>query len=361
MEIQYILSFSIVILISFFLTPVAAKVCLDLYIVAWPGNRHIHDQITPRMGGLAIYTAFMIGSAIFVKGDQQIISILIGGFIITLLGVLDDLMELKAKIKLLFQFIAALVVVFYGGISMTHINIPGGIEFGFGALSAIVTILWIIGITNAVNLIDGMDGLCAGVSSIMLATFAMISFIQGREDIVLISIILLGSILGFLYHNFHPASSFMGDTGSLFIGFMIASISLLGFKSSAFLTLGPAILILAIPILDIFLSIIRRKIKGVAIMSPDKEHLHHTLMFKLKLRYIPTVLVIYGITFYFSQIAFIYVIDKSIAFYMLIIALIFIEIFIEATGMISKRYRPLLTVYDFIKKLFKKQEGKHGE
>ena len=96
---------------------------------------------------------------------------------------------------------------FYGGISMTHINIPGGIEFGFGALSAIVTILWIIGITNAVNLIDGMDGLCAGVSSIMLATFAMISFIQGREDIVLISIILLGSILGFLYHNFHPASS----------------------------------------------------------------------------------------------------------------------------------------------------------
>lgn len=361
MELIYIIAFSIVILISFFLTPLVAKVCLDLYIVAWPGNRHIHDQITPRMGGLAIYTAFMIGSAIFMKGDQQIMSILIGGFVITILGVLDDLMELNAKIKLLGQFIAAIIVVFYGGINMSHINLPWGIDLNFGTLSTIITILWIIGITNAVNLIDGMDGLCAGVTSIMLATFAMISFIQGREDVVLLSILLLGSILGFLYHNFHPATSFMGDTGSLFIGFMIASISLLGFKSSAFLTLGPAILILAIPILDIFLSIIRRKIKGVAIMSPDKEHLHHTLMFKLKLKYIPTVLVIYAITFYFSQIAFVYVIDKTIALYMLIVALVFIEIFIETTGMISKRYRPLLSIFDSIKKIFMKKEEKHGE
>ncbi len=145
----------------------------------------------------------------------------------------------------------------------------------------------------------------------------------------------------------------MGDTGSLFIGFMIASISLLGFKSSAFLTLGPAIFILAIPILDIFLSIIRRRIKGVAIMSPDKEHLHHTLMFKMNLGYIPTVLVIYLITFYFSQVAFVYVLDKMIALYMLIVAVFVIEIFIEKTGMISKKYRPILSIVDSIKKIFK--------
>ncbi len=353
MEIIYIIAFAIVILISFFITPIAAKVCLKLYIVAWPGNRHIHDHITPRMGGLAIYTAFMIGCALFVKGDQQIMAILLGGFVIAICGVLDDLMELNAKIKLLFQFAATLIVVFYGEISMTHINLPGGIDLNFGALSTIITILWVIGITNAVNLIDGMDGLCAGVTSIMLATFAMISFMQGRDDVVLISIILLASILGFLYHNFHPASSFMGDTGSLFIGFMIASISLLGFKSSAFLTLGPAIFILAIPILDIFLSIIRRRIKGVAIMSPDKEHLHHTLMFKMNLGYIPTVLVIYLITFYFSQVAFVYVLDKMIALYMLIAAVFVIEIFIEKTGMISKKYRPILSIVDSIKKIFK--------
>lgn len=353
MGLNYIIAFTIVILISFLLTPIAAKVCLKLYIVAWPGNRHIHDHITPRMGGLAIYTAFMIGCALFVKGDQQIMAILLGGFVIAVCGVLDDLMELNAKVKLLFQFVAALIVIVYGETSMTYINIPGGIELNFGALSIIISILWVVGITNAVNLIDGMDGLCGGVSSIMLATFAMISFMQGRYDVVLISILLLASILGFLYHNFHPASSFMGDTGSLFIGFMIASISLLGFKSSAFLTLGPAIFILAIPILDIFLSIIRRKIKGVAIMSPDKEHLHHTLMFKMGLGYTQTVLVIYLLTFYFSQVAFVYVIDKMIALYMLLFAILVIEIFIEKTGMISKKYRPILSVVDSIKSIFK--------
>ncbi|MDF9866971.1 UDP-N-acetylmuramyl pentapeptide phosphotransferase/UDP-N-acetylglucosamine-1-phosphate transferase [Bacilli bacterium PM5-3] len=355
MELSYILGFFLVYAISFILTPIAAKVSMKLYIVAWPGERHIHKKITPRMGGLAIYSAFLIGCMLFVKGDQQIMALLLGGFVIGVCGVMDDLTELSAKVKLAFQIVATLIVVFYGQIRIDHINIPGGFVIDFGALSTIITILWIIGITNAVNLIDGMDGLCAGVSSIILATFAMISYMQGREDIVLISILLLAAVIGFLFHNFYPASIFMGDTGSLFIGYMIATLSLLGFKSSAFLTLGPAIFILAIPILDTFLSIIRRKIKGVAIMAPDKEHLHHTLMYKLNLSQVKTVMVIYGVTFYFSQVSFAYLIDKKIAFYMLIIAFIVIELFIEKTGMISKKYRPILNIYDFVKSLFIKE------
>ncbi|MDL2211894.1 undecaprenyl/decaprenyl-phosphate alpha-N-acetylglucosaminyl 1-phosphate transferase [Erysipelotrichaceae bacterium OttesenSCG-928-M19] len=356
MEFTYILSFAIVLIISFLLTPIVAKVSSDLYIVAWPGERHIHKKITPRMGGLAIYTAFLVGCAIFVRGDQQIMAILLGGFVIGTCGVLDDLTELKATTKLFFQIVATLIVVFYGQIRIEHINIPGGFTIDFGILATIITILWIVGITNAVNLIDGMDGLCAGVSSIILATFAMISYMQGRVDIVLLSIILLAAIIGFLFHNFYPASIFMGDTGSLFIGYMIATISLLGFKSSAFLTLGPAIFILAIPILDTFLSIIRRKVKGKAIMAPDKEHLHHTLMYKLNLSQTKTVLIIYMITFYFSQVSYAYILDKKVAFYMLIVAFIVIELFIEKTSMISKKYRPILKVVDSIRVLFKRRQ-----
>ncbi|MDR3214871.1 MAG: undecaprenyl/decaprenyl-phosphate alpha-N-acetylglucosaminyl 1-phosphate transferase [Bacilli bacterium] len=353
MELTYLLVFFVTIMISLILTPLVAKVSMHLYIVAWPGARHIHKKITPRMGGLAIYSAFFIGTALFVKGDQQIMALLIGGFIIGLCGIIDDLVELKALNKLAFQILATLVIIFYGQIRLTNIHLPGGINIDFGILSTLVTIIWIIGITNAVNLIDGMDGLCAGVTSIILATFAMLSYMQDRSDIVIIAIILLAAILGFLFFNFHPALIFMGDTGSLFIGFMIASISLLGFKSSAFLTLGPAIFILAIPILDTFLSIIRRKLKGVKIMSPDKEHLHHTLMYKIGLSHTKTVLVIYGVTFYFSQVAYVYLINKKIAFILLIIAFMAIELFVEKTSMISKKYRPILWVSSNIIKMIR--------
>lgn len=343
----------IVLIISFFLTPLASLVSRKINVVDVPGGRHIHQKITPRMGGLAIYSAFMIGCALFLKVDQQLFAVLIGGSIIAISGFLDDLISLSPKIKLVFQIVAALVVVLYGDVRIDSINI-GFFSFDFGFFSIIITMLWIIGITNAVNLIDGLDGLCAGVASIILATLATLSFMQGRMDIVLICLILLGSTLGFLFYNFYPASIFMGDTGSLFIGFMIATISLLGFKSTAILTLGPAIFILAIPILDTFLSIIRRKLKGVAIMSPDKEHLHHTLMFKLNLGQRKTVIIIYLITFFFSQVAFVYLIDKIVAIYMLIFSIIVIEIFIEKMEMVSDKYKPILGLVSKIKKVVRR-------
>lgn len=356
MDATIIVAFLIVLALSFILTPLVSKISVALNVVALPGKRHIHSRITPRMGGLAIYSAFLVGCAIFLKGDRQIMALLIGGAIIAIGGFLDDLTELSPKAKVFFQLIATLIVVFYGGIRIEHINIPGGFVLDFGVLATLVTILWIVGITNAVNLIDGLDGLCGGVSAIILATLVTLSYLQGRDDVVLISILLLASVLGFLYYNFYPATIFMGDTGSLFIGFMIATISLLGFKSTAFLTLGPAIFMLAIPILDTFLSIVRRKLRGQAITTADKEHLHHTLMYKMNLSQTKTVLIIYGITFYFSQVSFVYLINKMVALYMLIFSAIIIELFIETTGMISKKYRPILGSIDFIKKIFVREK-----
>lgn len=363
MEMGYItstLAFVITCVLTIIITPIVSINSVKLNIVSVPGDRHVHTKVTPRMGGLAIYTSFMIGCVIFLKGDRQIMGLLIGGFVMALGGILDDLMELSARSKLLFQLMATIIVIYYGGIEITSINLPLGIHLEFGLLSTVVTFLWIIGITNAVNLIDGLDGLCAGVTSIILATLAMLAYMQGRYDITMLAILLLGSTVGFLFYNFDPASVFMGDTGSLFIGYMIAAISILGFKSSAFLTLGPIIFLLAIPILDIFLSIIRRKIKGVSIATPDREHLHHTLMYKLNLSQVKAVLVIYAMTFYFSQVAYAYLLNKRVALLMLIIIIIVIELFIEATGMISTKYRPILALFDRIKSKFRKKGKSNG-
>lgn len=353
MQYTFIYAFLLTTIISLILTPISRRIGTNLQIVSIPGNRHVHKTITPRVGGLAIYSSFMIGSMVFINGDTQINALLIGGSIIAISGVLDDLLELSAKFKLVFQIAAALVIIFYGNITLTDITIPGLISIQFGYLNSFATLIWIIAICNAINLIDGLDGLCGGVSIIILMTILMLSFIQGRLDIVLISTLLIGSIFGFLFYNFHPASVFMGDTGSLFIGFMIACLSLMGFKSSTFLTLGPSLFILAVPIIDTLLSIVRRKLKGVPIMSPDKEHLHHTLMFKFHLSHRRTVVVIYGITFFFSQVAFAYFIDKRTAFIMMIGFAIVFELFIEKTGMVSERYRPVLKLLETIKSKIK--------
>lgn len=353
MQYQFILAFLLTTISSLILTPISRRVGTKLDIVSVPGNRHVHKTITPRVGGLAIVSSFMIGSMFFINGDTQVNALLIGGTIIALCGALDDLIEMSAKYKLLFQIIAALVIIFYGNITLSDITIPGVFSIQFGYLNSFVTLIWIIAICNAINLVDGLDGLCGGLSIIILMTILMLSYIQGRLDIVLISILLIGSIFGFLFYNFHPASVFMGDTGSLFIGFMIACLSLMGFKSSTFLTLGPSLFILAVPIIDTLLSILRRKIKGVPIMSPDKEHLHHTLMYKFHLSHMKTVIVIYGITFFFSQVAFAYYIEKKIALIMMIGFAVVFELFIEKTGMVSEKYRPVLNLVDTFRRKLK--------
>lgn len=314
---------------SALLVPVAKKVAHHVGALDIPNERKVHTKPMPRVGGLAIFAAFLLGYMLYAQSTAQMLSILMGGFVIFVLGMLDDIKPIPAKWKFLVQLIAAAIVVFYGNIVLNKIS-AFGITINFPVpLNYIVTMFFIAAITNAINLIDGLDGLAAGVSSIYFATIAIIALILnklGGLDVIL-SLIMLGATLGFLLHNFNPASIFMGDSGSLFLGFMISVIALLGFKATTLTSLIVPLCILAIPILDTVLAIFRRLLKGESIGAPDKEHFHHQLL-KMKFGTKITVLIIYAINMLFSAISIFYVLgDNELAigiYIVLMIALLFL-------------------------------------
>lgn len=344
MSLTVILSFVVTTIISACLMPLVIKVANQLGIVAHMNKRTVHKHEIPRIGGYAIYITSLVGSVLFLKTDNQINAILIAGFIIFLVGLYDDAHNLSPKTKLFFELIAAFIVIFYG-----DIYIKGFVYFpndAVTAFSGIVTLLWIIGITNAINLIDGLDGLSAGISIIVLFTISMTSILSGRSDIASLSLVLAGSIMGFLFYNFHPAKIFMGDCGALYIGFMISVISLLGFgyNASAFFTLGAPIIVLMVPIMDTLIAIIRRKLHHKKFSEADKGHLHHNLMFKLKLGQTKSVLILYFVTFLFSITSYLYYFDRTLGTVLFVILMIIFEIFVEMTDMISRKYKPLLTL-----------------
>lgn len=352
MSLDICLSFVVTFIMSLILVPLVGKISKKLGIIAHTNKRTIHKGIIARTGGYAIFVSFLIGAMIFLKTDTQINSILLGSFVIFLTGFYDDIHDLSPKYKMLGQIIAALIVIFYGGISLKGFTLPFLPSFISYAIAIIITIGWIVGITNAVNLIDGLDGLCGGISIIVLVTISLTSLTYGRTDISSLSLLLAGAISGFLVYNFHPASIFLGDCGALFIGFMIAVISLLGFgyKSSSFFTLGAPIVVLTIPIMDTIIAIIRRKVHHKSFSEADKNHLHHKLMFKLELGQTKSVLILYAVTILFSMCSYLYLYDKIFATILFIILMILFEIFVEATDMIDRHYKPLLTLANiFIK------------
>ncbi|MBO4218687.1 MAG: undecaprenyl/decaprenyl-phosphate alpha-N-acetylglucosaminyl 1-phosphate transferase [Erysipelotrichaceae bacterium] len=315
-------------------------------LYAKENNRTVHHGNIPRIGGVAIFLAFMGCSLFMLKDIRNFTGLLIGAAIIFLFGFLDDAFDLKPILKVVGQFLAATAVIFVGKVALTTINLPFGIVLDFDILSYIVTYLWIIGITNAVNLIDGLDGLAGGFSIIVLLTICMLGKQVDQTTMIPICLILAGSTMGFLFYNFHPAKIFMGDCGSQLLGCMIASISLSGFKGTTFITLFIPILLLFIPISDTFLAIIRRKLRGQKISSPDRGHLHHMLMNNMRLGQVGAVLVIYCVTALFGFTAYLYVINQSVALCVLVIIMIMFDMFIEYTGMISPKYRPILNLLD---------------
>ena len=240
------------------------------------------------------------------------------------------------------QVIAALVVIIYGDIVLKGFTLPFLPDSVSYVLAILVTILWIVGISNAINLIDGLDGLCAGISIIVLVTISLTSLTYGRTDISSLSLLLAGAIGGFLVYNFHPASIFLGDCGALFIGFMIAVISLLGFgyKSSSFFTLGAPIVVLMVPIMDTFIAIIRRKVHHKSFSEADRNHLHHKLMFSLELGQTKSVLILYTVTVLFSLCSYLYLFDKVGATILFVALMLLFELFVEATNMIDRKYKP---------------------
>ena len=279
-------------LISVSITPLVKKLAIAIGAIDKPDPRKVHQKIMPRLGGLAIYISFIIGFLALGLLNRETLPIIIGCTIIILTGILDDKFTLSAKVKLLGQIVAAIVVVM-NGVVIEYINLPFGGMLEFGIFSIPITILWIVGITNAVNLIDGLDGLAAGVSSIALITISGMAFLKGDYFTFSLGIILLGSTLGFLVHNFYPAKIFMGDTGALFLGYMISILSLLGFKNVTMLSLVVPIIILGVPISDTFFAIIRRFLNKSPISAPDKSHLHHCLL-RSGFSHRQTVLLIYA-------------------------------------------------------------------
>jgi len=330
------------VVISFLLVPILKKIGVHLGAYAVENERTVHKGKIVRIGGVAIYIAFMISMAIFMVADKQVNGILFGGTIIFLVGLIDDMKDLPAFIKLAGQVLAALVAILFGGINLETLYLPLNLSIDMGIVSMLITFFWIIGITNAINLIDGLDGLSTGISIIVLATISFIGFLTNNVGVTMMALILLGASLGFLPYNFHPASIFVGDCGALFLGYLIACFSLMGFKTATFITLGFPIVILFIPISDTVIAIIRRKLKGISFSTGDREHLHHILMYKLKLGHRNAVLSLYAVTALFALTAVVSFFDEAKGFVLLIILAIAFEIFVEATDMINTRWHPLL-------------------
>ncbi|KGR90068.1 UDP-phosphate N-acetylglucosaminyl 1-phosphate transferase [Ureibacillus massiliensis 4400831 = CIP 108448 = CCUG 49529] len=327
---------------SILLTPLVKRLAFRIGAVDAPNYRKVHSRIMPRLGGLAIFLSFLIGLLILRPDSQYIVAIVIGATLIIITGVLDDMYEISAKAKMLGQLAAAGIIVFYGGIQIEFITLPFGGELEFGFLSIPVTILWIIGITNAINLIDGLDGLAAGVSTIALITLSVMAFIMADFFVLAVAALLACSTIGFLFYNFHPAKIFMGDTGALFLGFMIAVLSLLGFKNITMVSFIIPVIMLGVPISDTFFAIVRRVRNKQKWSDPDKSHLHHRLI-DIGFSHRQTVLIIYGIAAMFGLFAIIFSMAKIWGAILLVtVILIALELFVEIIGLAGKNYRPLI-------------------
>jgi UDP-GlcNAc:undecaprenyl-phosphate GlcNAc-1-phosphate transferase len=325
----------LIVLVSFLfstiLTPIVRKLAIRIGAVDKPdGKRKIHNKVIPSMGGLAFYISFLLGYLIFGIKTAQMTSILIGSFILIIFGIVDDIKALTPKTKLIGQIAAACVAVFFGHTTFESVQLFGHV-FQVGWLSYPISILFIVAIINAINLSDGLDGLAAGASTIYFITIAVISFIMsqlGGLDLI-ICLIMIGSCLGFLVYNFPPANVFMGDTGSMFLGYIISVVGLLGFKTETFTSLIIPMLLLFVPILDTILAMLRRMLKGKSISSADKEHLHHQLL-KTTHSQKTTVLIMYAINSLFAVVSVLYSLGKqksSILVYGILLVLFVILIF----------------------------------
>jgi len=300
-----------------------------------PDKRKVHSKPMPRLGGLGIYMGFLLGYILFGTMSVKMNAILIGSIIIIITGIFDDIKPIPAKIKFLFQIIAASIVAIYGNILLKDLS-AFGFYIDFGYFSYPITILFIVGIINCINLIDGLDGLAAGISSIYFITIGIVilfwSHTFGLDAVI--TFVMLGSTLGFLFHNFNPAKIFMGDSGSMFLGYIIAVIALLGFKNVTMTTLLVPICFLAIPILDTLFAIIRRIINKKPIAEPDKQHLHHQLL-NLKLSHRNVVLVIYLVDILFASAMLVYMLwNNIIGIIMYSVLLIIVIIFVMKTNII---------------------------
>lgn len=313
------------------LMPVVMKIATHVNALDIPNERKVHKEPMPRLGGLGIFMGFLLGYMLFCSQTPQMISILIGSFVLLIVGMIDDINPVRPLFKFSGQLVAAIIVVYYGNVIMQDIS-AYGLYINFGFLAKPITILFIISIINCLNLIDGLDGLAGGIATIFFITISFIISIMGIYNGLdaSLSLIMIGATLGFLLYNFHPAKIFMGDSGSMFLGYMIAVISLLGFKNVTLTSFLVPVLILAIPILDTFFAIVRRLLKGESFAKADKEHFHHQIL-KRAGNQVKTVLIIYLIQILFSGASIVYVLGNPKLGQIIYVILLVIIVWIVAT------------------------------
>jgi UDP-GlcNAc:undecaprenyl-phosphate GlcNAc-1-phosphate transferase len=346
MIIAYVLSF----ILCLILTPWVKKLSYRMNIVAVPNTRSVHSKTISRFGGFAIFTSFFLAYWImswFTDFElSSFYGILAGAIIIEIVGIVDDKWELSSKVKLTGQVLAAGVVMACG-IQIPYLTVPfTDISLTLGWVSYPLTLFWIVGITNAINLIDGLDGLAAGVASIAVGTMMVMAIITGNTPLVIVCAILLGTTTSFLIFNFYPAKLFMGDSGSLFLGFMFATLSIYGYKQIMFVSLIIPALLVAVPLSDTLFAMLRRKLNQKSMFSADKEHLHHRLIDQHGFSHAKTVLVIYAISTFFGLCA-ILLSQKIVwvAAVLIPIILIIIGLFAEIVGVFSSTRKPLHTLF----------------
>ncbi|MCQ2551565.1 MAG: undecaprenyl/decaprenyl-phosphate alpha-N-acetylglucosaminyl 1-phosphate transferase [Clostridia bacterium] len=291
-------AFLTALILSFISTPIAIKLAPKIGAVDIPKDgRRMHSKPIPRFGGMAIFIGTTVSMIAFMTFDTRIIGVIIGGILIYALGVIDDLTNLPAKVKFGAQTMCAIILYSFNiRIEFVSGFFGEGVSYFGDLVCFLVTILWIVGITNTVNLIDGLDGLAAGTASIASLCIAYVAYIHGMYLVAGAMLAVAGGALGFLPFNFSPAKIFMGDGGSLFLGFTIAGLSILGpVKGATIIAVIVPLLVMGLPIFDTAFAIFRRIVNRRPIMEADKGHLHHRLM-DIGLGQRRTVLMLYGIS-----------------------------------------------------------------
>lgn len=313
----YVLTFLMALFIAVIATPVSMKLAGRWGAIAYPGGRHVHTKPIPRLGGLALYAAFWSAALIIQWWDKsysmdvstivQIWGLFIGSTIIVMVGIWDDIRGMRPLVKLFWQIAAASVLLAFGFsmkvISLPFINPVDFQQLGLGAIGLILMLFWVVGLVNTVNVSDGLDGLAAGICFIVAILLFWSANRIGQLPAAHLTLALAGALLGFLFFNFPPARVFMGDSGSMFLGYIIGGISIMGLlKTATILGLVFPLLVLGMPVTDLTFAIIRRKLRGQSMATADRGHLHHRLL-DAGLSQRAAVLSMYGISACFGVAA----------------------------------------------------------
>jgi len=335
----FLLAFSV----SIGLTPYVRKLAFKFDAVARSNHRTIHKGLMPRLGGVAVFVAFYAGILLIMlsTGDnfaalrREAMVFLFAGSIILALGIYDDIKGANSNQKFIVQLISAIIVVLFG-YKITAVVNPFGVPISLGIFSIPFTLLWIVGITNSINLIDGLDGLAAGISLGAACIMVFISLWFGNLISAFPAAILAGAIGGFLIYNFNPARIFLGDSGSLLIGFLLACFSINGtFRDSSAVAIYIPMVVLGIPILDTILAMLRRIRKRIHLFQADKEHIHHKLL-QLGISHRNAVLLLNGISYSWGVIAFaIYIFNNPYSFLLLLPVLFTIVLGLKKLGFVK--------------------------